>query len=154
MKHKSHLPEARSRNWIHVIWTTLDAMPRIPVKKRHKLLLFLQNYCKEKQIYLDVANALEDHVHLLLMLNPKQSLSSVIRDLKRAAEQYLKEEKLWEKDYRAYSLSSAKIPYLRRRIRRQEKIHRHVSLEQELWELEPLGRGNECLPIAWVKGIG
>lgn len=154
MKHSLYLPEARSRTWIHVIWTTLDAMPRIPVRKRQKFLLFLLKYCQDEEIYLDVANALEDHVHLLLMLNPKQSLSAVVRNIKEAAEQYLREEMLWEKDYRAYSLSPAKIPYLRRRIRRQEKIHRLISLEQELWELEPLGRGNECLPIAWVKGIG
>ncbi|MDW3646264.1 MAG: transposase [Bacteroidia bacterium] len=154
MKHSLYLPEARSRTWIHVIWTTLDAMPRIPVRKRQKFLLFLLKYCQDEEIYLDVANALEDHVHLLLMLNPKQSLSAVVRNIKEAAEQYLREEMLWEKDYRAYSLSPAKIPYLRRRIRRQEKIHRLISLKQELWELEPLGRGNECLPIAWVKGIG
>lgn len=154
MKHKLYLPEARSHTWIHVIWTTRDAMPRIPPRKRHKLLLFLLDHCRNADVYLDVANALEDHVHLLLMLNPKQSLSNVIRKMKAAAEQYLREKSLWEKDYRAYSLSTAKIPYLRRRIRRQEKIHRLISLEQELWELEPLGRGNECLPIAWVKGIG
>ncbi len=132
MKHSLYLPEARSRTWIHVIWTTLDAMPRIPVRKRQKFLLFLLKYCQDEEIYLDVANALEDHVHLLLMLNPKQSLSAVVRNIKEAAEQYLREEMLWEKDYRAYSLSPAKIPYLRRRIRRQEKIHRLISLEQEL----------------------
>ncbi|MEM8892236.1 MAG: transposase [Bacteroidota bacterium] len=154
MKYRSYLPEARTRTWIHLIWTTRDAMPRISGKKRQKLLLFLYTYCQEREVYLDVANVLRDHVHLLLMLNPKQSLANVARDLKGAAEQYLREEKLWEKDYRAYSLSSAKIPYLRRLIRRQEKIHRLISLEQELWELEPLGRENECLPIAWVKGIG
>ena len=154
MKYISYLPEARTRTWIHLIWTTRDAMPRISAKKRQNLLLFFYAHCQKKEVYLDVANVLPDHVHLLLMLNPKRSLSDVARELKGAAEQYLREEKLWEKDYRAYSLSSAKIPYLRRRIRRQEKIHQLISLEQDLWELEPLGRGNECLPIAWVKGIG
>ncbi|MEM6800319.1 MAG: transposase [Bacteroidota bacterium] len=152
MKHNAFFPDPASRNWIHVIWTTRDAMPRLAPRKRDKLLIYLRKYCEKGDIYLDVAHAMSEHIHLLILLRPRQSLASLVDGLKLATERYLKEVELWESAYHAYSVSAAQLPYLRRQIRRQDKIHLRISLEQELWELNPGGMRSECVCIAQVSG--
>lgn len=153
MKHKPLLPTPRSRAWVHIIWTTKDQMNRLPFEKRNKLFLFLRSFCEQEHIYLDVVNGMSDHIHLLMMMNPRYALSEMIHRLQEASEQYLKETYLWDNSYRAFSVSPAKIPYVRRQVLRQAKIHRSLSLEQELWELEPMGNSKECIIIGTVQGI-
>jgi len=51
-----------------------------------------------------------DHLHLLLMMNPRHALSEMVRKLKEASEQYLKETYLWEDDFHAFQLARAKFP--------------------------------------------
>lgn len=152
MKRYALFPDPSRRNWIHLIWTTQDAMPRLAVNKRDKLLVFLRKYCEEYEIYLDVAHVMPEHMHLLILLRPKQKLANLVENLKTATERYLKEKDLWETAYRAFSISAVQLPYLRRQIRRQDQIHQRISLEQELWELNPAGMRSECVCIAQVRG--
>lgn len=153
MKHKSLLLNPRSRAWVHIIWTTKDQMARLPFPIRNKLYLFLRSYCEQEHIYLDVINGMADHLHLLMMMNPRLALSEMIRKLKQASEQYLKEDYLWDDDFHAFSVSPGKIPYVRRQIMRQAKVHQTISLEQELWAWEPLEAAQECLIVGNVEGI-
>jgi len=152
MKHKTFIPNPMTRSWLHVIWTSRDRMSRLPFEKRNKLYLFLRSYCEQEHIYLDVVNGMSDHIHLLMMMNPRQALSEMIRSLKESSEQYLTEKYLWEPSYCAFSVSPQKIPYVRRQIMRQQKIHQKISLEEELWQLEPMGTRQECIIVGNVLG--
>lgn len=149
---KKLLPNPQSRAWVHIIWTTKDQMKRLPYKKRRKLLTFLSTYCEKKHIYLEAINGMSDHIHLLLLMNPRYALSEMIQQLKLASEQFLKETYLWDNTYSAFSVSPQKIPFVRKKILLQAKIHQSLSLEQELWELEPTGNSQECIIIGHVLG--
>ena len=79
---------------------------------------------------------IEDHVHLLLSLKPTHCLSDFIRDLKKQATIWTKENHFakfgWQDGYAAFTVGPRGIENVRRYIEGQEEHHKHVSFIEEL----------------------
>ncbi|RYG38740.1 MAG: IS200/IS605 family transposase, partial [Chitinophagaceae bacterium] len=95
--------------FIHVIWTTINRAPILKKPVRMVLFSFLQKNSEEKGIRIIAIQGVEDHLHVLLQLNPAQNLSQVVRSLKNDAAVWLKDTNLldseldWQPEFVAYS---------------------------------------------------
>ena|SRR5688572_8987265 len=124
--------------FVHVIWTTQNRVPALKKPVRLVLFAFLQKHSEEKGIKVIAIQGVEDHIHVLLQLNPAQNLSQVVRSLKNDASVWLKDTNLldtepeWQPEYFAYTVSPSGVKQVIEFIANQEVYHKTKTLESEL----------------------
>jgi putative transposase len=85
-------------------------------------------------------NGVQDHVHLLINLKATHCLSDVMRELKKASNAWVREQKKcslfqWQEGYAAFTVSSTAKDAVRRYIDNQREHHRQRSFREELIEM-------------------
>lgn len=91
-------------------------------------------------------NSMSDHVHILIGLNPRQSVSSIIQNVKTETSKWINNQQLtssrfeWQSGYAAFSYSKSQVAAVIRYIQRQEEHHRKQTFLQEYsWFLDAFG---------------
>lgn len=78
-----------------------------------------------------------DHIHILIGMHPKQSISSLIQNVKTESSKWVKDRKFcatpfaWQEGYGAFSYSKSHIPDVIRYIQNQEIHHRKQNFLDE-----------------------
>lgn len=123
--------------WIHLVWTVKNREPLLEKSWRNLLFKRLREISREKSIYLDFVNGVEDHLHVLISLKSSQSLAKVVQELKGISSRWINEsgfiegEFHWQDGYGAFSVSPNQLEMVRNYIRNQEKHHAQHSFEAE-----------------------
>ncbi len=136
---KNDLKMAQSYHavWIHLVWATKNRQPLIVPSLKFKLYDKFREIAKDKGYHLDFVNGIEDHVHLLVGLHPKFSVSTVVKNFKGISHTWIRDNDLselyfnWQDGYAAFSVSPDRVPNTRRYIERQEEHHRATSFDLE-----------------------
>ena len=124
--------------WIHMVWSTKRRAPVLSKKLRPKLFCHIEENAEKKEIHLEAINGYYDHVHCLIRLGSKHSLSEVAQLLKGESSFWINREELtpekfeWQREYYAASVSEDDLHRVRTYIRNQERHHQNLSLEKEL----------------------
>jgi len=90
-----------------------------------------------KNCHLYRINGVEDHLHILTHVHPSISVSSLIKDIKLASDDFIKREEIfpkfkgWQEGYGAFSESISSKDRLITYIKNQEEHHRNVSFLDE-----------------------
>jgi REP element-mobilizing transposase RayT len=78
-----------------------------------------------------------DHIHILFGLNPKQSISDLVADIKRSSSLFINEQKffpgkfLWQDGYGAFSYSGSQLDKVYKYIENQQIHHNKVKFKEE-----------------------
>lgn len=84
-----------------------------------------------------IVNGVEDHVHILLSLNPSKSVSDLVRELKRSSSTWINGQKLvkgffqWQEGYGVFSYAKSQVPNVYKYIQNQESHHARKSFQEE-----------------------
>ena len=84
-------------------------------------------------------NGIEDHIHILIGLNPAQAISDLVRIVKSDSTKFINENKLstvkfrWQNGYGAFSYAKSQIDYVIKYIKNQEVHHQNKSFHNE-WD--------------------
>jgi putative transposase len=82
-------------------------------------------------------NGIEDHIHILFGLRPKQALSDLMREVKEESTKwinrkgFLEKEFKWQKGYGAFSYSKDAVPRVATYIQNQKEHHRKKKFIDE-----------------------
>ena len=71
--------------WIHAVWGTKNREAILTKKERVELFQHIRQNAKEKNIYVDFINGVEDHVHCLLTLNADMTMAQTMQLIKGEA---------------------------------------------------------------------
>ena len=88
-----------------------------------------------------IVNGVEDHVHIFIGLNPKESISDLVRDIKKDSSRFINQNNLtpirfhWQSGYGAFSYSRSAIVNVYKYIENQEEHHRKKTFKDEYVEL-------------------
>ena len=88
-----------------------------------------------------IINGMTDHIHIFLGLNPKISISDLVRDLKRSSSLWINEQKwfqgafAWQDGYGAFSYGRSQIDDVYKYIQTQEEHHKKRSFKKEYLEM-------------------
>lgn len=130
--------------WIHLIWSTKNRQPIISQKLKYKLYDQIREICLDKTYHLDFINGIEDHIHLLISLSPKFSVSNVVKDIKGISQKWVVDSGLieeyfeWQDGYAVVSVSPSNVQKVRNYIKNQEKHHKKMTSEEELNNIKEL----------------
>jgi len=123
--------------WIHLIFSTKNRKPLINKELKFEIIKHIKDNAKEKGIYIDFLNAVEDHIHLLISLGSDQKVSDIARLIKGESSHWINKNNLsgekfeWQEEYIALSVSNSMINKVRKYIENQENHHKKMSFSEE-----------------------
>jgi putative transposase len=123
--------------WIHLIWGTKNRQRFLQKGIRGKIFDHIRKKAKQEGYCLDSINGVADHVHCLLLLQPRYSVSEVVNKLKGESSHWINDERItpmrfvWQGGFGAFSVSESQVGRVRAYIRNQEKHHQKMTFEFE-----------------------
>ena len=125
------------RLFYHAVWSTQNRQPLIdPVWEKD-----LYGYLWGKATALDCVphtiNGMPDHIHVVISIPPRLSISSIIGQLKGASSHHINEHYLrgcfaWQDEYSIFSISEAALERVVRYVRMQKQHHAGHTLVDKL----------------------
>ena len=104
---------------------------------REELFKYITGIVQSHRHKMIIINGVEDHVHLFVSMNPNQSVSDLVREVKRSSAMWLNKNKYikarfqWQKGYGAFTYSKSQSSNVIRYIENQEKHHQSISFHDE-----------------------
>ena len=128
------MSHAYSRNHVHIIFGTKDCRRCIHGEMQERLWNNLRDTAREYGVELIEIGGTEDHVHLLVTMPPKISVSVLLCAMKANASKWMNAEGhffSWQAGYGSFSVSASNLERVARYIRRQAEHHQGVSYQDE-----------------------
>jgi putative transposase len=82
-------------------------------------------------------NGMPDHIHILVGLNPSESISDLVADIKRSSSLHINEKKLitpqfnWQEGYGVFSYNKSQLSNVYKYIENQKKHHQKMTFREE-----------------------
>jgi putative transposase len=117
----------------HFVFATKERVPAITAPIQRLLFNHLRQICAELRCELHEIGGTEDHVHLLLSLQPSHRIDIVADTLKASAAEMINKLSLnttleWEEGYGALSLRNKDIEIVSEYLRTQKERHQKGDL--------------------------
>ncbi len=130
--------------WIHFVWAVKKREPLLDKSFRVNLCKHILENGRSKNIYVDMINGVEDHLHCLVSLKSTQNVSDIAQKLKGKSSKWINDKGLvdgsfeWQEGYGAFSVSPdpKHLKRVRNYIKNQEKHHEQKSFNEEMEEFD------------------
>ena len=132
------MSHAYARNHLHIIFGTKGRRASIKATVQENLWAYVRGIARNYKMDLEAIGGTENHVHLLLVLPPKLSLSHALRAIKANSSKWMNENGhlfAWQEGYAAFSVSASLVGTVTEYIRKQPEHHKKMSFEQEFLAL-------------------
>ncbi|MCX7710869.1 MAG: IS200/IS605 family transposase [Clostridia bacterium] len=113
--------------YIHCVWTTKykEAMIKESIFEYiHKIIM---EKCKKYSLELIALGGTEDHIHVLLSINPQIKISEVIAEIKGTASYFInhntKDTLYWQDGYGVISISKPALEKVKHYVLTQKEHH-------------------------------
>ena len=129
-----------SQHYVHLVWSTKNRDKIIIGENKSKLLDHIITNAKIKGINIVRINCVSDHLHLLVALEPEQSISKITHLIKGESSFWWNSNNLskakfyWQEEYFNISVSPSSIESVINYIENQEEHHRTKSFSEEFNE--------------------
>jgi putative transposase len=124
--------------WVHCVWTTNKRIPFLRDEIRADIIQHILDNARIKGIYIDHINGYQEHLHALISLGGKQTISEIMQKIKGECSFWINKNKLtrtkfeWQDDFYAVSIGISQLDNLRNYIRNQNQHHKKVDFQEEL----------------------
>lgn len=128
------MPHTHCTNLVHCVFSTKNRSDLITDEVRQALCAYIFGIARNLDIEILALGGTANHVHILMALPAKQSLSNAIRDLKANSSRWMAEKHprfAWQEGFGAFSVSPSQAPAVKKYIRNQAEHHRKRDFEEE-----------------------
>lgn len=132
------MPHTYSKLLYHVVFATKHRTPLILPEIQDPLYSKLRRLVQEKGGEAVEVGGMADHIHLLMELRPRFSISVIIQEVKGGSSHWMQElgkpagESFWQGGYGIFTVSESNRERIRRYIQNQEIHHQNRSSRDEL----------------------
>ncbi|MCU0392192.1 MAG: IS200/IS605 family transposase, partial [Thermoflexibacter sp.] len=112
--------------WVHTVFSTKNRQPLISSKIEAKVHQLLKDELITMGCFVQIINGMEDHVHLLFLLNNQKSIAEVMKNVKGATSHTINQENMthekfaWQGGYGALSVSDRRVGEVEKYIKNQQ----------------------------------
>ena len=128
------MPHTYVTNLVHCVFSTKDRANLIHADFQEPLYAYIFGTAKNLEIKILALGGTENHVHILLALPSKQSLSYAIRDVKANSSRWMRQnDPLFslQEGFGAFGVSTSQAPSVKNYIRNQAEHHSKRNFEEE-----------------------
>lgn len=131
------MANSNTQIYIHYIFTVknrsnfLSAVPKVQLQR------FIKSVIEKRKSIMVSINNVDDHIHILLRLNPTYSVSRMIQEIKSTSSKFINERKWirgkfrWQGGYGAFSTSKSQLSKVIKYIDDQEIHHQKLTFRDE-----------------------
>ncbi|MBK3518791.1 IS200/IS605 family transposase [Carboxylicivirga marina] len=132
------MSQSLSKVYIHLIFSTKHIEPLITERVRTKLQAYIVGTLSELKSYTEAIYANPDHLHILCTLPRIISIASLVSNIKSSSSKWMKTNGtpnfFWQDGYGIFSVSSSKVPIVKKYIENQKAHHQESHFKDELRE--------------------
>jgi REP element-mobilizing transposase RayT len=135
------MAQSLAKNLIHLTFSTKNRRPFISQTVQSNLSAYMAGILREHKSHSLIANAVEDHVHLLFNLSKNMALCDAVEEVKKGSSKWMKTQGpnladfSWQAGYGALSVSESNSERVKRYIAGQQEHHKKTSFQDEFREL-------------------
>ncbi|OFX42750.1 MAG: transposase [Bacteroidetes bacterium GWA2_30_7] len=124
-----------------IVFSTKERERTLKADKRKELFKYTWGILKNKNCHLYQIGGIEDHIHIITHLHPSISLASLVKDIKLAGSEYIKNNNLfsdfsgWQNGYGAFTYAFKDKDKLIEYVKNQEIHHHKKTFREEFIEL-------------------
>ncbi|GAB4471583.1 MAG: IS200/IS605 family transposase [Anaerolineales bacterium] len=117
----------------HLIWCTQDRQPMLTAERERMFYGVLHRKAQELGLIIHAAGNVEDHVHVVVSIPPKISVSDAVRHLKGASAYAINHMKnsdstfKWQNGYGALSIGDKSLQKVIAYVLKQKEHHREKT---------------------------
>ena len=129
--------------YYHFTWSTKDRLPLITPEIEGRLYAVIVSKVNEFDAVVFAIGGMEEHVHMVVTIPPKVSLSTFIGQVKGASSHFVNHEFdlphyfRWQNEYGVISFAKRSLPDVVRYVKNQKEIHRKRQLIADFERIEP-----------------
>jgi putative transposase len=132
------MPSSKYQIYIHLVWATKKREPFILSELESIIQNVFHEKCRKFDLkVLDFGNT-EDHIHLLLSINPNIKIAGFVAEAKGASSHYINHElgKLlyWQDGYGCFSIGRSELEQVKAYVLNQKKHHSEKMIIDKLEE--------------------
>lgn len=137
---KTTMANTYTQIYMHVIFAVKGRESMIRPEWQDELYRYMAGALKNHEHTPYIINGMEDHVHLLFGMTPKESLSELVQSLKIQSTKHIKEQYgclsfAWQSGFGAFSYSKSFLPAVSNYIANQKEHHKKRSFDDEMREI-------------------
>jgi REP element-mobilizing transposase RayT len=128
------MPHTYCTNLIHCVFSTKERADLISEGMQERLYAYMFGIARNLEIEILALGGTANHIHVLMALPAKHSLSTAIRNLKANSSRWMSENGprfSWQEGFGAFGVSSSQVGSVKRYIRNQAEHHKKRSFEEE-----------------------
>jgi REP element-mobilizing transposase RayT len=127
--------------YIQIVIVVKGRQCLIPDIKKEILYKYITGIIQNKKHKLISINGTSNHIHILIGLNPSESISDLVKEVKRCSTIFINEQKWlrikfsWQEGFGAFSYSRSQLGRVIDYIKNQELHHKRKSFREEYIEI-------------------
>lgn len=124
-----------------IVFSTKNREHTLSKPKRDELFRYISGVLKNKNCHLYQIGGVADHLHIITHLHPSIALASLVKDIKLASSEHIKNHQLfplfdgWQVGYGGFTYSFKDKDHLINYVKNQEEHHKEKPYREELVEL-------------------
>lgn len=126
-----------SQIYLHFVFAVQNRISLISPKWQVDLYKYMSGIISKNGHKMYAINGMPDHVHALVSMNPKQSPSDLMHDVKRSSSLWINENRFvmekfsWQEGFGVFSYGNSQIPDIANYIEQQKKHHEKRTFIEE-----------------------
>ncbi len=131
------MPNTYTQLYIHCVFAVKYRQAVIEPEWKERLHMYITGIVQSNDHKLIAINSAEDHLHLFIGLNPKQSISDIMRLVKGDSSEFINKQAFtktkfnWQEGYGAFSNSRSQINSVVGYIQNQQEHQRKKTFREE-----------------------
>lgn len=130
-----------SQIYIHVVFAVKGRDSLIHSSWEERLYKYITGIIQNKEQKMLAINGMPDHIHFLIGMKPSCNLSDLVREIKKASNEFIKENKFapfkfqWQEGFGSFSYSHSQLDDVIGYIMNQKEHHKKKVFREEYLEL-------------------
>ncbi len=127
--------------YVHYVFAVQNRLSLIKKSWKDDLYKYISGIVHKNEHRLLAINGVEDHVHLFVSMHPKQTVSDLVRDVKRSSSLWINNQKLvagkfsWQEGFGAFTYGKSQIGNVVEYINNQEEHHKKAPFREEYMKI-------------------
>ncbi len=134
-------PNSYTQINIHLVFAVAKREGIIAPSVEQRLYQYVAGILKSKNHFPLIINGYLDHIHIFFELNPNQSLSDLVREIKSNTSKWINQNQFvpgkfqWQNGYGAFSFSKSQRQTVIQYIEKQKEHHRKTTFKEEYMKI-------------------
>lgn len=131
------MPGTFSQIYLQVVFAVKGRQSLIQASWEEELYKYITGIVRNKEQKMLAINGMPDHIHFLIGMKPTCCLSDLVREIKKASNEFINEKKFthqkfqWQEGYGAFSYSHSGLDNVIAYINNQKEHHKKKTFRDE-----------------------